>query len=69
MLVPPDKRTEEQLDTIGCTLKLFPFLWPVNDSTIRELARVVEYRAQQNRANLYVQNNRADAVCFLLRGR
>ena len=68
MLVPPDARTEADLDTIGCTLKLFPFLWPCADSTIRELTRVVEYRALQNRTNLYVQNNRADAVCFLLRG-
>jgi tetratricopeptide (TPR) repeat protein len=68
LLVSPQNRTEEHLETISCTLKLFPSLWMCNDSTIKGLCRCVEYRALQTRSNLYTQNNRADAVCFLLRG-
>lgn len=68
MMVPPGSRSEEQLETISCTLRLFPFLWRCSDGTITELARCVEYRALQNRANLYHQNNKANGVCFLLRG-
>jgi len=68
MMVPPGSRTVDQLETISCTLRLFPFLWRCSPSTITELSRCVEYRALQNRANLYHQNNKADGVCFLLRG-
>ena len=68
MMVAPELRSDEQLATIASKLRLFPFLWKCSDSTMLELCRCVEYRALQNRANLYHQNNRADGVCFLLRG-
>jgi tetratricopeptide (TPR) repeat protein len=68
MMVHPGSRTPEQVEVIASTLRLFPFLWRCSDSVIKELSRCVEYRALQNRANLYTQNNRADGVVFLLRG-
>ena len=44
LLLPPRKRLESHLETIASTLRQFPALRELSNSTIRDLAEVVEYR-------------------------
>jgi hypothetical protein len=70
LVVHPHQRTPTEIATIATTLRLFPFLRPIDEETMKELASLVEYRAVHNRVgqNLYAQNMASDGVVFLLRG-
>ena len=70
LVVPPELRSETELQTIVASLRLYPFLRTCTDKVIRELARVLEYRVLHNKVghSLYSQNNASDGVVFVVRG-
>ena len=70
LVVPPELRSEAELQTIVTSLRLYPLLRSCSDKVIRELARVVEYRVLHNKVghSLYSQNNPSDCVVFVVRG-
>ena len=64
----PKLRTEEQIDLIMTTLRLFPFLRKVSDEHLQKLSAVIEYRAVSTPSQLLSQNSPSDATVLLLRG-
>jgi len=68
LAVPPELRSAADLDVICTTLRLFPFLRPVPDLIVREVARCVEYRAVVEKGVLYAQDTPCEGLCFLLSG-
>ena len=64
----PKLRTQEQIDLIMTTLRLFPFLRRVSDDHLLKLSAVIEYRAVSTPSQLLSQNSSSDAAVFLLRG-
>lgn len=68
LLVHPENRTPENVQVITTTLKLFPVLASLSDSKIRDLAKLLEYRALTSKDTIFAQNDQAAAVCFLLTG-
>jgi hypothetical protein len=68
LLLEPNKRTVADIETIATTLRLFPFLRPLSDSSISDLANIVEYRALTIQEELFSQNLPSSAMCLLLKG-
>ena len=70
LVVPPSKRSSADIETIKTYLRLFPFLRPLDNSELSELAQGVEYRAVRNGQDqpVFSQNEAAGAVILLLRG-
>ena len=68
LLIPPEQRNKKHLEIIGTTLKLFPVLMGLSNSKVRDLAKVLEYRALSAKDAIFSQNEWASAVCLLVSG-
>ncbi len=68
LMLEPSKRMVEHIEIISTTLRLFPFLRGLSDSSISDLANIVEYRALTSQDELFSQNLPSSAMCLLLKG-